>query len=922
MSGVGGGLPLPSTANKAGRNRVGGWAPLENLKAFRSHGVNTPSSKRASSTSSPSSSPTPVQQGTAHPKSLMEPLGRIMVPRDELEAEVLNALKIHKRFSMPSIAPGLEVTDLPNFDDVTAYGVTEDAQEKLWDLEAKRLVEAVTQENPLLFEGSQQLDVDSKKAYALLAILADRVMQCLYISIYDGENLLAEHHQGRCSKRELQKCKMMLSLLVDIEDDAGETQKEGESEGNNGGATKKTEDLKVNEGDVFKFVDYCTSVAARVLCSAVDGRYFHASILAHMAKLCTKIKVLSADHKKYAEVSLVNGEAGRYIHVPKQPGIRGYRDTPNSTEDSFMHSLSGGMDSFIARMEAENKDQMEPLEKASKKKALRIRYCEKCDTYRTGITRMLRHIVVHLRGTNQLTQTFPTSYEISEMIYETGFESAQTMVFQDEENAFVGTSDAVVVNYCRNGIHILNQTLEFLHQRGMKARCDADPSSPQTIVLDDASSITTTVSWDYTPDTSSSRQLAVSQTKGTSQRLVKVGSMSKVITIIVPMLLANPAVGVLMRYFLNVISFNSFLSERSETTTEQNQSSRPDSRFSPRTYGNYTAFVSLTTEEYRLGQRSRPPGAPRSLSNALMRRNNLHKGSELGKLPRADTIDLASLQRLQNQGIANVQALPDDEDTLQRRIEAHRQELNHYSASMSSWVYEEKGVMVQCKTYVALTMLFCAVLVGGGIAVGVTVGPRITAVDPFNITTYCWVLAAFVVLVAKSVRVHEWPWNDFLYGRVRCQSVSELSSVTGIPDRLILAKLLQDESLSRLETRGPFNAVFRRRSSDGFSIDRPISMWTMLLSGLIMIEVEAVGGKKLVCLDVRRGTLIQRISHMEEQEDERKRKSYIHCKHIPGKDGISAEDNPAHTKLVLDFGEDIQWMRSLGFYSNKDAMFV
>lgn len=47
------------------------------------------------------------------------------------------------------------------------------------------------------------------------------------------------------------------------------------------------------------------------------------------------------------------------------------------------------------------------------------------------------------------------------------------------------------------------------------------------------------------------------------------------------------------------------------------------------------------------------------------------------------------------------------------------------------------------------------------------------------------------------------------------------------------AYLLQDESNSFLQTCGPFNAAFRRRSEDGFSINMPITMRTMLMCGLI-----------------------------------------------------------------------------------------
>lgn len=49
-------------------------------------------------------------------------------------------------------------------------------------------------------------------------------------------------------------------------------------------------------------------------------------------------------------------------------------------------------------------------------------------------------------------------------------------------------------------------------------------------------------------------------------------------------------------------------------------------------------------------------------------------------------------------------------------------------------------------------MAISALLVIGGLVVGFVVGERIS-VDPFNITMFCWALAAFLLLVAKAIRV-------------------------------------------------------------------------------------------------------------------------------------------------------------------------
>ncbi|EGO57268.1 hypothetical protein NEUTE1DRAFT_80771 [Neurospora tetrasperma FGSC 2508] len=904
-------LPLHAVSSQPGKTHGGRW--LRSMKHFRGNGAKPPSSV----SSAPTAQSGVQQQKTKTSEPTRQPPTSIAVT----EAEVKEELRIHKRFQLPSIAPGIEVTDLPNFDDVTPYDVTEDTQEQLWDLEAKRLVEAITQDSPPRFEGSHDLSIDSKKAHALLAVLADRVMQCLIICSYDGENLLAQHHEARCSRSELRSCKISLGYLIgeDKEDDLSSTTDDTSK-------VDTVEDIKASDEDFFAFVDYCSNILARILCSAFDGRYVHVNILAHLARICTKVKILSADLKKFAEISLDRAAPEMDIPIPSQHGLRRPHDGqiedggPSVVKKVVVNGggASGGVSRLLQSLESLSHDQMAPLETESKKKALRIKYCEKHDIYRTCLTKMLQKVVVHLRGTNRLTQSFPTFYEICAMVYETGFERFRTLVFQDEANVFYGTSDAVIVNYCRSGYHLLNRTLAQMSEDGSisESQITPPPASGPT-ASDGTTSIGTTVSWDYTPDAEDGAHTYASNPPDTIHKFFQIGSMSNIITIVVPLLLANPNHAALASDFFNTISFNNFLSGRPETTTEQNL--QQQSTFQQSVYGKYTACFSLTTKEYRDEQSKRSPDGPRSLSNALMRRKNLHRGDELGEFSRVDS--LAFNRGKPGKGPSSA-VHTSNEDTFQRQIEDHQKELDRYGTSMKSWVFEEKGIMVKCKTYVALTMVLCTVLVGGGIAVGVTVGSSITAVDPFNITTYCWVLAAFVLLIAKSIRVHEWPWNDFLHGRVLCKSVSELSSVTGIPDRLILAKLLQDESLSRLITRGPFNAVFRRRENEGFSIDRPISMWTMLLSGLIMIEVESVGGKGLVCLDLRRGTTIEAISHTADFQDcSDEKKLYIHCRSIPGRKELTNEGHIHPNKVALNSGP-FQWMRSLGFYSNKDAMFV
>jgi len=199
-------------------------------------------------------------------------------------------------------------------------------------------------------------------------------------------------------------------------------------------------------------------------------------------------------------------------------------------------------------------------------------------------------------------------------------------------------------------------------------------------------------------------------------------------------------------------------------------------------------------------------------------------------------------------------------DEVCNRAIRNEEKMEVVNFTMSSWIFEEKVVVVRCKTYVTLLMLSGALLIIAGLAVGLTVGERIPGVDPFNLTSFSWILAAFVILIGKSIRVKSWTWNDFVHGRVQCTSVSELSSVTGLNKQLILVKLLEIDSLSLLQTRGPYNALFRRSSDEGFSIDVPMGMWALVCSGQVLLTVLTTNRKlAVVCLDLRQGTMFNAV---------------------------------------------------------------
>ncbi|KAJ4197256.1 hypothetical protein NW767_009148 [Fusarium falciforme] len=798
-------------------------------------------------------------------------------PATITEDEVLETVNMHKRFCMPSVAPGVEVTDLPNFDDITQYEVSQEVQERLWANEVARLLDIVNNHALLAFEGSAALAIDSKNSYEILADMADHVWQAVNIATYDGQSILASHCKELFKVDILQSSRVVLDYLCDKEEEDDAFDNSGETMPH------------YSREDFFNFVNYLTAALAQMLCSATDGKSFHLHILAHLAKLSTKVKVVSTRLQECAQISIDNGIPDRKIPIPNQHNVRGRQDGNPRMGKGFGH-LDLDIEPLLEGMQG-LQGEPAPLESSSKKDSMRGIYFLQCAKYRHAFFNLLAFILVPLRGTNKLMRKSVTSYELCSMVYGTGFERFRTLVYQDQEHDFSGTSDASIINCARSSFDMLDKAIQLVQTSISKHHqpTATTPSSPGGMDSQ-LKSVGTRVSWSYAHDEHIDEGLP------TRHPLI-LKSMSHVITVMIPFIMTSPMI---------VCSVSDFITMAIYTELQDEREKNP---IKPRAVGKYTAFFCLTTAKYDAAQRSRGPDEPSSLSKALMRRDNLFSGKQLADIGRGATFPLGP-------GQAPWQA-SDDDQTTPERIQRHQLELDDFSNMMKAWVLEEKGVMVRCRLYVSMLMLLCAVLVAGGVSIGVAVGERITGVDPFNITTYCWVLAAFVLLVAKSVRVQNWPWNDFLHGRVLCKSVSELSSVTGVNEQLILAKLLQDESISVLQTRGPYNTVFSRKSEDGFSIDRPLSTWTMLLSGLIMIEVDSARGRSLVCLDLRRATkfeVIKNICAYSTEGDE-----FIHCARLPNEKGQERHGDP--NRIRLDKGGMV-WLRALGFYGNKNAQFI
>src|ERR1700733_10016891 len=105
---------------------------------------------------------------------------------------------------------------LPNFDDVTQYGATEEQEKKLWTLEARRLLKvAECHEMPLEFDGEGILGESNEQGYQQLSDLGDQILCNFRVCLHDSQLLALEFCPDLCDVKEYRRLKRFLESRFD-----------------------------------------------------------------------------------------------------------------------------------------------------------------------------------------------------------------------------------------------------------------------------------------------------------------------------------------------------------------------------------------------------------------------------------------------------------------------------------------------------------------------------------------------------------------------------------------------------------------------------------------------------------------------------------------------------------------------------------
>ncbi|KAI0413978.1 hypothetical protein F5X98DRAFT_390346 [Xylaria grammica] len=846
------------------------------------------------------------------------------------EEDVFKVACNYEGYTNEEFDPELKVrAGIANTLDITAYEVSPDLQKELYREEIVRLSSAVAEgRNPRTFTGSPRLASDTQEAYEIMTSLSNQMWMAFNIIMYDSEILLRSHCPDLHHEELMKHNRMSLKFLTkpDGDDIEGNDDENGDEEDHKESMFPIL-DYEGNREDYFELVNYTTEIISRVLLKCAHGRVWHEGVLACMAKLSAKMKVLSANLEEFASISLSQTPATLKQSTPNETHSKDAGDHQTRRNEP-MENLGAMLQSPALK----DLGGIAGINKDSKRHAAAQLYWADVMMFQRAIRQIFQPLLLTLRGVKRTKATSTTSYELCAMVYDTGFEDFPTMVYQDLNGEYVGSSKLENINISQSVFEVLHSAIkdvEELSQNhrpphsasgGAPHRASRDQSD---ITLQPSASLTpanrvssrssgggsklntgvgSSVSWSYI-DMASNNQSQSSEPSAPASSIADhkpkvhyLKSMNEVLTIIVPLIILNPVIIAAMTDYVGLLV---------QTTRAITENDTRQVHAAPGT--KFKAFFSLTTHDYINSWKRNPHSACSQLSKSLMTQDKLVAGKASEDIPKG-TLPFAVTSSLSDQRMKNKR----------EQFMLWEQEISQAKKKMNEWVFEETGVRVSCGLYVWGVLTVAATLVAGGIVSGLTIQERIKGVDPFNIATFTWVIAGFIILIAKSTRVGNWSWRDFLHRQVLCRSVSELHYVTGIDYQLILAKLLHEESTNRLKTRGPYNCVFTNRTddADGFSIDKPLSIRTMLLSGLVMIQVQApYYGEFLVCLDVRKGKKGYVIEQHSDPRDENA--SYIFSSTVPD---FSLSEN-APRRISLSRGSP-EWNRVIGVYGRRDCFFT
>ncbi|KAI4860121.1 hypothetical protein F4820DRAFT_437835 [Hypoxylon rubiginosum] len=683
--------------------------------------------------------------------------------------KVCQALSCHKSFELQA---GYVIHNLPKFGGFTDYGnLTEDVEFSLCEEEARRLVQVANSVDPVKMQGHNDLfGLPTQEGYLQLHQLGRKFVHALRICLHDAAVTQAESYN---TEADYERCNEVKSkLLRDFDPMTGQERYSTE----------------INDENKRRYyhalVNYTTAVLVKVILQTVRGEYWINSIVAIVARLAAKAKILGNDLPQAVMQTLQKANDARM--------------RLNQQEERY--------DQYALKKPEQYLDEKRKLQASLGSRAGQAgKYFIQMGVLYNAVIGMLNEAISGFAISNPLASG-TDDFESSVAIYESFITNEQIIICQQRDGSIGAASEAGITRASTAGFEVCRKTWEGL-----------DRASRGNSKL-----AWTSIQWKWSQVNEDTGALLPDNRQDT----VTLSSMKSVIAATVPYAMISGTFAASLHTLVELIRFASAEDGSPLFLVKQ-----------PKII--CTAILRTSKYESRRPGQVREDGACPVSESFLIQKRAFANGLRTGELYTPTLIET-----IMKNGMKGKITLRDREES--------KEALKDGMKMLNSWVIDDDTIIVPYKRYAWGSIALAVLLVACGLAVGFSVGDRIPGVDPSNISAFCWVVTAFLLLMAKAIRVESWPWSCFLRGMVPCRSVSEVVAVTGVHPQVLLAILLRLDNRMHLRTRGPFNTLFRRKSPDasgGLSIDVPIKTATAIEGGFIPIKVLSDWGTGLVFIN-------------------------------------------------------------------------
>ncbi|KAL2693468.1 hypothetical protein Neosp_000028 [[Neocosmospora] mangrovei] len=326
---------------------------------------------------------------------------------------IVDSLRPHVLFR---VKEGYEMKNLPKFDDMVRYGIREDEELELWELEVRRLAAVAKSEETPTLEGNAEWFGNADAAgYNRLHRLALQVQYALDICIHDNELVLLQYHPQLIDESGYELAHQRICRTFD--EDRGSIRYE---------RSIRIEDH--NDEALHALVNYVTALIVRLLLRSMSGRFWIENCVSVLAKFTAKIKIITADLPRAFERTL---QAFRDVQfqVAQSADARGAHATQANSSDSDKDPIA-----------KQHKALREDIDTSGSQ------YFIKMIAFRHPLSRLLRAATADLTWNEEIEQPADL-FETSSTVYDTGFHDRRTQLCRERHGSIGATGEQKAINF-------------------------------------------------------------------------------------------------------------------------------------------------------------------------------------------------------------------------------------------------------------------------------------------------------------------------------------------------------------------------------------------------------------------------------------------------------------------------------------------